>query len=100
MHFKATLEDDLGEFFAEVEYLSSIPFISTNSARLFVNQRAILGLGLTANLRELPYLRGVEWLKKWTLGLEVKNVNDATVYDAHNYPLPGRMFFATLRAVI
>lgn len=100
VHFKASLEDELGEIYTEVEYLSSIPFLSTRTAQLFVNQRAILGLGLTANLRALPYLRNVSWLRKWTLGLEVKNVNDASVYDVLYYPLPGRMFFVTLRALL
>jgi iron complex outermembrane receptor protein len=100
VHFRASLEDELGGIYAEVEYLSSIPFLSTNTAQLFVNQRAIIGVGLTANLRELPYLRSVSWLRKWTLGLEVKNVNDASVYDVLYYPLPGRMFFVTLRALI
>ncbi len=100
VHFKASFEDDLGEIFAEVECLSSIPLLSTSTSRLFVNQRAILGLGLTANLKEFPYLRSVDWLRKWTLGFEVKNLNDATVYDAQYFPLPGRMFFVTLRALI
>jgi iron complex outermembrane receptor protein len=100
VNFKASLQDELGEIFTEVQYLSDIPVRSTSTGSIEVNGRAVLDLGVTANLTALPWLNRVGWLEKCTLGLEVKNVNDASVYDALNYPLPGRMFFVTLHAVL
>jgi hypothetical protein len=100
VNFKASLQDELGEIFTEVQYLSDIPVRSTSTGSITVNQRAVLDLGITANLTALPYVKKARWLDKCTLGFEVKNVNDASVYDALNYPLPGRMFFVTLHAVL
>jgi iron complex outermembrane receptor protein len=97
---KASLQEDIGEIYAEMQYLSEIPVRSTSTGTIAVNQRAVLDLGITLNLTELPQLNEVDWLRKWTIGFEVKNVNDASVYDALNYPLPGRMFFVTLHALI
>jgi iron complex outermembrane receptor protein len=98
VNFKASLQDERGEIFAEVQYLSEIPVRSTSTGTISVNQRAVLDLGLTANLTSLPALNRTPWLQRCTLSLEVKNVNDASVYDSLNFPLPGRMFFVTLYA--
>ena len=65
-----------------------------------MNERAVLDVGVTANLATLPYISRAAWLQKLTLSLEVKNVNDASVYDSLNFPLPGRMFFVTLYALL
>lgn len=100
VNFKASLQDERGEIYTEVQYLSAIPVRSTSTGTIFVNQRAVLDVGATANLAELPWLRRAGWLEKLTLSVEVKNVNDASVYDALNFPLPGRMFFVTLYALL
>jgi len=98
VNFRASVQQDLGEIYAEGQYMSSIPVSYTNSARSSVNPRTVVDLGATLNLLALPGLKRAGCLKKWTLSLEVKNVGDVSAYDTVFFPLPGRMFFVTLLA--
>lgn len=100
VNFKVSLQDKIGEIYTEVQYLSAIPVRSTSTGAIYVNERAVLDVGVTANFAALPYVSRAAWLQKLTLSLEVKNVNDASVYDSLNFPLPGRMFFVTLYALL
>jgi len=100
VNFKVSLQDRRGEIYTEMQYLSAIPVRATSTGAIFVNERAVLDVGVTANLATLPYISRAAWLEKLTLSLEVKNVNDASVYDSLNFPLPGRMFFVTLYALL
>jgi len=98
VNFRASVQDDLGELYAEGQYMSTIPVSYTNSARSSVNPRTVVDLGATLNLLALPGLKRLECLQKWTLGFEVKNVGDVSAYDTVFFPLPGRMFFVTMLA--
>ena len=96
---KASLQGKRGEVYTELQYLSDIPLHYTSSSRLAVDGRAIADLGATLNLLSFSYLDRLNWFRKWTLTLEVKNVGDVSAYDAQNFPLPGRMFFCTMHAL-
>jgi hypothetical protein len=82
-----------------MQYLSDIPLQITNTARLAVTGRSIVDLGVTANVLSICPIERLHWFRKCTVSLEVKNVGDASVYDAQYFPLPGRMFFCTLYAL-
>jgi outer membrane receptor protein involved in Fe transport len=98
VNFRASVQHDLGEIFAEGQYMSRIPVRYTDSAKSSVNPRTVVDLGVNLNLLALPRLERVSWMRKWTLGFEVKNVADVPAYDSVFFPLPGRMFFVTMLA--
>jgi len=98
VNFRASLQNDLGEIYAEGQYMSSIPIHFTDTAKNWVNPRTVVDLGVTLNLLALPVLKRVEWMHKWTLNFEVKNVGNVSAYDTVFFPLPGRMFFVTILA--
>ncbi len=98
INFKATLKGRLGEISTGVQYLSEIPVRFTRTAKRSISPRTIVDIGMTANLIEFPMFRHLSYLKKWTLGIEVKNVADVSAYDAQFFPLPGRMWFVTIQA--
>jgi len=100
VNFRASLQHDLGEVFAEGQYMSRIPVRYTDSAKSSVNPRTVVDLGATLNLLALPVLERAAWVSKWTLSFEVKNVGDVSAYDSVFFPLPGRMFFVTILAAL
>jgi iron complex outermembrane receptor protein len=99
VNFKTSLQGRYGEVYTEMQYLSDIPLQITNTARLAVTGRSIVDLGVTANVLSISPIERLHWFRKCTVSLEVKNVGDASVYDAQYFPLPGRMFFFTLYAL-
>ena len=100
VNFRGSLQHDLGEIWAEGQYMSLIPVRFTDTAKSSVNPRTVVDLGVTLNLIALPVLKRVDVLKTWTLGFEVKNVGDVSAYDSVFFPLPGRMFFFTVHAAL
>jgi outer membrane receptor protein involved in Fe transport len=100
VNFRASVQHGLGEVYAEGQYMSSIPVRFTDTAKSSVNPRTTVDLGVTLNLLAVPVLKRVEWMQKWTLSFEVKNVGDVSAYDSVFFPLPGRMFFVTILAAL
>ena len=98
VNFRASVQHDLGEIFAEGQYMSRIPVRYTDSAKSSVNPRTVVDVGVNLSLLALPGLERAAWMRKWTLGFEVKNVVDVPAYDSVFFPLPGRMFFVTMLA--
>jgi len=98
VNFKASLKGRLGEAYTELQYLSEVPVRFTRTAKRSISPRTVVDLGFTVNLLELPLLRDLPRLEKVTLGLEIKNLADVSVYDAQFFPLPGRMWFLTVQA--
>jgi len=100
VNVRASLQGDLGEVYTEVQHLSRVPVWFTSGSKISLHARTLVDAGVILNLQSLPLLKKVGALRKWTLGLEVRNVGDVPVYDNQYFPLPGRMFFATLYAAL
>jgi vitamin B12 transporter len=100
VNFRASAQHDLGEIYAEGQYMSRMPVHYTDTAQSSVNPRTLVDLGITVNLLALPVLKRADPIRKWTLTFEVKNVGDVSAYDSVFFPLPGRMFFVTIQAAL
>lgn len=93
---RVSLDRPAGSLYGEMQYVSSIPVVSTGE--LSLKWRTVADVGAKANLEAMPGLGKIPWVRSLSVGLDVKNVGDVSYRDALNFPLPGRMFLGTIQA--
>lgn len=93
---RVSIDRPLGSVYGEIQYVSSIPVVSTGE--LALRWRTVADLGARVNLEAVPGLGTIPWVRSLSAGLDVKNVGDVSYRDAQNFPLPGRMFLGTVQA--
>lgn len=93
---RISIDRPVGSLYGEIQYVSSIPVVSTGE--LALKWRTVADLGAKANLEALPGVGRIPWARSVSVGLDVKNAGDVSYRDAQNFPLPGRMFLGTIEA--
>ncbi len=79
---RLTLKNKWGSLYANLQYIDRMPIDYDNTT--FLGSRAQLDIGCTLNV-----------LKRYYMGVEVKDVNNAQMIDARGFPLPRLSAFGT-----